>query len=378
MSCIYPSPSRSLRDSAATGVSRGRQIALSSWQLILSLALVLFCANATFAISLDEYRDHVKQAIGALDLIHVSDEGQTQSQQNDFIAANLRRAREALPPHETIHWDGVDMRTDNSWLDDELREFEKLSTSDPNRALTLDRILERLQALEERLAEIDKAVRTSPPGKAEMKDRLGTILQRNEYAKTAEAESALTRLLRGASRWISSLMPKNKVANPGETRAISRLSAIFAVVLALAALAYALRLLAPRLLHNRRARKTKARARVVLGEQLEPNQSATDLLAEAEALARAGDLRGAIRRGYIALLVELADRKIVSLAQHKTNRDYLRGLRGIEGLYLNMLALTNNFEQHWYGLVPADESDWVAFRAGYKKVSSFEFRVSSS
>src|SRR5258708_15841261 len=114
-------------------------------------------------------------------------------------------------------------------------------------------------------------------------------------------------------------------------------------------------------------KKIKAEARVVLGERLEPDQSASDLLAEAEALARAGDLRGSIRRGYIARLVELADRKIISLAQYKTNRDYLRSVRELHRLYPNMKALTNNFEQHWYGSVAAQEDDWAAFRAGYKE-----------
>jgi hypothetical protein len=32
-----------------------------------------------------------------------------------------------------------------------------------------------------------------------------------------------------------------------------------------------------------------------------------------------------------------------------------------------MEVLTNNFELHWYGLAPADENDWAAFRAGYKE-----------
>jgi len=209
-----------------------------------------------------------------------------------------------------------------------------------------------------------------------MKDRLTTILQRTEYTKGVEGESAIRRLLHRLSKWLSDLIPK-RTSSPGGARAISQLSAILAVVLALVAIGYALRLLAPRVLRNRRARKVKASARVVLGEQLEPNQSAADLLAEAEALARAGDLRGAIRRGYIALLVELADRKLLSLAQHKTNRDYLRGVRGIENLYLPMEVLTNNFERHWYGLVPADENDWAAFRSGFRKVSSSEFQVSS-
>ena len=93
-----------------------------------------------------------------------------------------------------------------------------------------------------------------------------------------------------------------------------------------------------------------------------------DLLEQAELLARSGDLRAAIRKAYIALLCELGDRKVISLAQHKTNRDYLSALRGRTRLHSTMRGLTNSFEQHWYGFVPAAESDWSDFRNGYRQV----------
>jgi hypothetical protein len=105
-----------------------------------------------------------------------------------------------------------------------------------------------------------------------------------------------------------------------------------------------------------------------LGERLEPDQTSADLLAQAEALARSGDLRAAIRKAYIALLCELGDRKIVSLAQHKTNRDYLNSVRERARLYKLMLHLTSKFELHWYGFQPAMENDWNEFRSAYQQV----------
>jgi len=94
------------------------------------------------------------------------------------------------------------------------------------------------------------------------------------------------------------------------------------------------------------------------------------LLAEAEALARRGELRAAIRKAYIALLVELGDRKVISLAQHKTNHDYLRAVRDNQSLYGNVKQLTDSFERHWYGLTVVTETDWDAFRSGYRKALS--------
>ena len=117
---------------------------------------------------------------------------------------------------------------------------------------------------------------------------------------------------------------------------------------------------------SRRKKKTKREARIVLGERLEADQTAADLLAQAEILAREGNLRAAIRKAYIALLCELGDRKIISLAQHKTNRDYLNSVRDKASLYASMRKLTSRFELHWYGFVPANENDWNEFRADYK------------
>ncbi len=105
----------------------------------------------------------------------------------------------------------------------------------------------------------------------------------------------------------------------------------------------------------------------MLGEQLEPEDPSIGLLAEADALARRGELRAAIRKAYIAMLVELGDRKVIALAQHKTNRDYLRDVRKRRELYQNMNGQTNNFERHWYGFQEADETDWNEFKDGYQK-----------
>ncbi len=113
--------------------------------------------------------------------------------------------------------------------------------------------------------------------------------------------------------------------------------------------------------------KKEKKDRVILGERLSADETAQNLFSEAEKLASEGNLRGAIRKGYIALLCELSDRKIIGLAQHKTNRDYLRDVRQRQELHENMNGLTSNFERHWYGLNNAEEKDWEEFRQSYKK-----------
>ena len=52
--------------------------------------------------------------------------------------------------------------------------------------------------------------------------------------------------------------------------------------------------------------RRRTRGPYYLGERVGADESAADLFCEAEALAREGNLRGAIRKGYIAVLCELA------------------------------------------------------------------------
>ncbi len=204
--------------------------------------------------------------------------------------------------------------------------------------------------------------------KEEERRKLTEILQRAEYAQKAKQESALNRLLEKLLKWISNLFPKPKPMSPGRAGWLSRIAQIVVIALAVGVIVFVLKLFLPRLLRTRQTKKkTKEKARIVLGERLEPDQTARDLLSEAEALARRGELRAAIRKAYIALLVEMGDRKIISLAQHKTNRDYLRAVRQVEPLYRNVKELTDSFERHWYGLSAATESDWLAFRSAYER-----------
>src|SRR5262249_139210 len=252
---------------------------------------------------------------------------------------------------------------DNSWLHEAFDEYDKLNQSH-SRSQILVRVGERLRAISERLREIKNGQAASD--KDAEKGRLAEILRRPEYIKTAPQRSALESLLDRLLRWLSKLFPQPKPMQPGSSTLISTVAQILVVGISVAAIALLIWKFGPRFMQGRRKKKAKREARIVLGEKLEPDQTAADLLAQAESLARAGDLRAAIRKAYIALLCELGDRKLISLAQHKTNRDYLNAVRDKASLYSSMRKLTHSFELHWYGFVPAGETDWADFRKGYQ------------
>jgi hypothetical protein len=252
---------------------------------------------------------------------------------------------------------------DNSWLHDQLKELQKVSETDWFNQLT--QIIEQLKAIDERITDLQTATLKGST-KSDAKQRLSGILSRPEYATKSRAKSALTRIIEAIARWIQRLLgrhvPNDSVSNP-----VGAIVQIVVIALAVGVLLYVIKLFLPKLTRRRKkARKVKAEPRIVLGERLEPDASAVDLLAEAETLARGGQIRAAIRKAYIALLVELGERKVISLAHHKTNRDYLRSVRNVPGLYPVMSGLTDSFERHWYGLVQPDPGDWQNFREAYK------------
>ena len=328
--------------------------------------LILFLATAAHAIPVSEYHQHIRQAVTALDTLAQADETESVTAYAARDAETVRRVRNLLPPAEPVEGKEASINVDNSWLHQELDKYA--ADTSTARYELLKRITERLKAIDDRIEELEKPVAGAGPSKTEESRKLDGILRRPEYAHQAQQKNALSRLLDRLLEWIKSLFPKPKPMSPGGVSIISRIAQWVVIILALGVLGYVLTLFLPRVFQNRsQKKKGKQKARIVLGETLEADQSALDLLAEAEALARRGELRAAIRRAYIALLVELGDRKIISLAQYKTNRDYLRAVREIEPLYHNVKQLTDSFERHWYGLAQANETDWLRFRSAYNQ-----------
>ncbi len=332
------------------------------------VGLILFISTA-HATPVSEYQKHLSQAITALDsLAQIADENETIPAFETRTAETIASVRQLLPATETIELRQQRFTVDNSWLQTELENFKAASASE--RPVLREQVIERLQAIRERINEVESNA-SANQDKDQNTKKLAEILQRPEYARKVKEESAIGRLWREFWKWLQHLIPKPKPIAPGTAGIFSKIAQVFVILLALAVLVFVARLFLPRLLHNRRAkRKVKEGARIVLGERLEPDQSATDLLSEAEALARAGDLRAAIRKAYIALLLELGERKVIILEQHKTNRDYLRAVRRVERLYPNVKQLTDSFELHWYGLARATETDWQTFRSGYEQALS--------
>ena len=347
---------------------------------LLSILLFQMLSGQTAASqprtgALADYRGRVHDVMIALDSLAAPNAETDAEERASVSLSTIDDVRRLLPASEEVEWGGGagSLSVDNRWLHALLDEYaQALEEGDSERAAaTLTRTTERLHALSERLGEIDEA-RASRRDKDAERDRLAAILRRPEYNQSKpKNESALARLAQRIAKWIRELMPEMRPLRPGMSSTSTTAAQVFIYLLSLAVIILVLWKFGPRLWRRGREGKTRLRGepRTVLGVTLRPDQTPADLLQEAERLARAGDVRGAIRKAYVSLLCELGDRKIIHLAQHKTNRDYLQALRR-EGsqLYGEMQPLTSNFERHWYGYETATDADWTDFRKRCRQV----------
>ncbi len=344
--------------------------------LAIAVFCLLFSPLDCFAETLAEYRAGIKSANALTrELIDYVDEVADDADLYDleYEREILAGIRKNLPATEKVEWEGTLIETGNQWLETKLKEFEGETKDQAKRRLILTEISERLAAIEEKIEQLETAA-ASNRSKDEEKRKLAEILRRVEYQKPEEQqESWFDRMQKRISDWFNQKFPQPDV--PESTgqgfQTVSLGLQILVYVVVLGFIAFLIYRFAPFLAGRfRRREKEDKGERVILGEKLSANENAQTLFDEAEAMARSGNLRGAIRKGYIALLCELSDRKIIGLAQHKTNRDYLRDVRKKQVLYQNMNGLTNTFERHWYGFETADEADWNEFKQNYQKAVS--------
>ncbi|HZG51429.1 MAG TPA: DUF4129 domain-containing protein [Pyrinomonadaceae bacterium] len=336
--------------------------------LCASLCCFLAMPTRAAAAALEDYRARARQAAEAMEALYWEFDETSGANAPEFVALEQRtfqEVRAALPAHEKIEGAGVAFDVDNRWLHDELDRYAKLAASETGqRDELLLGVAERLRALDARLAEAANAAPVARDKEAE-KGRLNNILRRREYNEQAAEDTALARLWKKFKAWLDGLMPKSSPVGEDAANTFSVVARLFVFALTAAVIIYVLWKYGAQLLPRNRARKqAKREPRVVLGERLAPGQTPADLIEQGEALARAGDLRGAIRKAYIAVLLELGERRVLRLAAHKTNRDYLSALqRDRVALYGDMQPLTHNYERHWYGRAPATDADWHDFRS---------------
>lgn len=349
---------------------RSPAIRRASFLFCFVIFLLFLSQSNIFAATLNEYYIRIHTA-GALTKSLIIGSGKKEFVKgSDFERQTLIDLRKNLPVSEKIEWQGTSIETNNQWLYDQLEAYE--NEEDPAKRLTiLTGIKERLWSIELKINELKNPAASSRT-KDEDKQKLGEILNREEYQRPEQKEKSwFQRLIEAILKWFTREAPDPTVAPAEGSRTLLFVLQIVLYAAIIGVIGFLIYRFAPFLGSGfRRKEKREKKDRVILGERIAADESSENLFSEAERLARDGNLRGAIRKGYVALLCELSDRKIIGLSRHKTNRDYLRDVRKRHDLFENMSGLTVNFERHWYGFDEAQEKDWEEFRTGYKKAVS--------
>jgi len=98
-------------------------------------------------------------------------------------------------------------------------------------------------------------------------------------------------------------------------------------------------------------------------------------LAFAKEMIENGDLRLAMRAFYLATLAQLAERDMITIEQHKSNRDYEKELIRRAHEKKAMLAIFSKslttFERVWYGMYPVTRSDIDTFATNQERLLAF-------
>ncbi|HEX6293111.1 MAG TPA: DUF4129 domain-containing protein [Herpetosiphonaceae bacterium] len=116
-------------------------------------------------------------------------------------------------------------------------------------------------------------------------------------------------------------------------------------------------------------RDAKARAEAALEEE---DITATEALDRAQAQARTGDYRTAVRYLYLSSLLWLDERKLLRYDRSLTNREYLDQVRANAPLADQLAPVVGTFEHVWYGKRPIAEQDFLAYEAQIQQLRGTE------
>jgi hypothetical protein len=318
-------------------------------------------AGPARAVPLTDYHDRVAEAMRVVASAYDAEEGPT-------VPAALARVRELLPPSESVEFDGRTVAVDNAWVGDGVARYEGAADAEA-RSAALDAVAARLYAIDLHLDRLDE----SPAHATEDEHaKLREVLARSEFQPPAE--SSFARWVRDTRRRVLEFLSDLIERLFGGSRGQSVGTLVRVVTIAVGALALLLLLRALATAFARRGaggkrekRAKKAKTKTVLGEEVDASSTSDDIARAARALAASGDLRGAVRKLFVALIYRLDERGLVFLHAEATNREYLALVRELGRLHPVMASMTDVFERVWYGEASLDRAGYDEFERMYTR-----------
>ena len=224
-----------------------------------------------------------------------------------------------------------------------------------------------LEAVSKQIGLLRQAIARTPPpiNPAAAVSSARSVLARPEFASDPPPPPSVADKI---AAWLDKLSAHRSPKMPnGPNFPNANPKVILGILIAIAAAAFAVLVAVLVQAIGRREARAKPLALDEEEAALVDARDNNTLLALAEQQAKTGDYRRAFRLVYLASLVALDTNGVLRFDRSKTNWEYLRLLRasGRNDVYVALTPLTREFDQVWYGLAPADASQYARALAQY-------------
>lgn len=268
-----------------------------------------------------------------------------------------------FPPSERLTEASVTVRVDNTVV----RALAARVSSPGGRTTRR----ERLEELDAYLASLQSAVGVGGRAVPEDPEALEALIAQSRLQGGSETQAWLRRLVERAGEWLAGLFEGVRGA-PGGTAVLVALEAVVAggLLLLLGYAVYA----AVRNARNSTVRRPRAPrgAAVTAAESVTAAEGLPpDALAHAEALARRGERRAAVRALFGGAARSLVLRGIAPDTGTRTNSELISDVSARRpGLVPPLRELSSRFEVAWYGHVEPEPAGYDAAREAYLRVTA--------
>jgi hypothetical protein len=323
---------------------------------IICLQPLIAADKASAQSTLLNYEHRVVRAAEQIERIKVD---------NQYEEEGLPYIKRLLPRAEAVDMGGHQASVDNTWLWTILDSYS--NEKDPQaRAAKLNEAAGRLRALDQHL-QLAESKSSEDFDREAQSERLREILARSEYQQ--HQETLIGKYIKKGLTMIRELIGKIRDALVRLLETVfgaGTKGAVIPKLIVIATITVALILVANMLRRLKPTRKRKKK-RIVLGEEVGADATPHELAEAAMAAARGGDFRSAIRKLYVSLLFELAERQIIELDDSATNHEYLKLVSKHSLLMAPMRFLTDRFDYVWYGMFPSSQEDFSNCLSRYQE-----------
>ncbi len=316
-------------------VSRLKRLVAAAGPLLCALAVFWLFLSSPNAGAASSFPDRLDEAIRQVEAAIDRD-------------APLADPAPLFPEHEEIPGpQGGALRVDHASLRD---EWNAVPLGGAARREALARLRQRLIAV--RVETSGAAATAEPP--SGWREKLATVLASPDFKKRETTEDWRMSLMKWLAEKLGFLLPRVKLPTTG-LLAGWVLYALAGGTL-VAALVVLLRAALPLFTRRRAAPQSVPTA-------VDTPESATSLLALADARTRSGDLRGAAQAIFRWMLVGLQQAGRLPYDPALTNREHLNRLRADAGVRATFERVASQFDLVWYGCRPITSTELTAFRA---------------